>query len=309
MARGRKITLYLADGTPNGIMKGQIGNWVGLVTYAPRTRLDGFGSDKDTHDLGVYVLTGPHPEDISSRAVYIGESENVFKRLLQHERDETKSFFEHMAVITSTDGQLTKAHIRYLESRLIAIAHETKRAVVLNGTQPASTPLPPADRDEMEFFLEHLEMLLPVFGLSFILPRPKVKIKSENIDDSSDLDSPLFKLTTTERKTGISVEASAQLIENEFVILKDSQALARDRSQSYKDLKARLLKNGVLIQQGQHFLFTEDTPFSSPSAAAVAITGRNTNGRTAWLTDQGVTFDEWFNEKLEKQIQADSEYD
>ena len=36
MARGRKITLYLIDGLPSGIIKAQIGNWVGLVGYIAR---------------------------------------------------------------------------------------------------------------------------------------------------------------------------------------------------------------------------------------------------------------------------------
>lgn len=79
--RGRKITLHLVEGIPSGIIKGQLGNWVGLVTYAPRTKLDDLATDSETKRPGVYVLTGPDPEDPTTSIVYIGESENVFNRL------------------------------------------------------------------------------------------------------------------------------------------------------------------------------------------------------------------------------------
>jgi len=170
MIRGRKITLHLVEGLPSGIIKGQLGNWVGLVTYAPRTKLDDLAADSDTKRPGVYVLTGPDPEDPTASIVYVGESENVFHRLKQHEKDDDKVFYEAVAVITSTDENLTKGHIRYLESRLLGIAHETKRATVNNVTRPDLPPLPAADRDEMEVFLDHLQMLLPVMGLNFALP-------------------------------------------------------------------------------------------------------------------------------------------
>ena len=39
-------------------------------------------------------------------------------------------------VFTKKDGSLNKAHVRYLESRLVGLGHEAKRAEVENGNAP-----------------------------------------------------------------------------------------------------------------------------------------------------------------------------
>jgi len=303
MGRGRKITLHLVEGIPSGIIKGQLGNWVGLVTQAPRTKLDDLAADSDVKRPGVYVLTGPDPNDLTGQAVYIGESENVFDRLKQHERDDTKAFFDQVAVITSTDENLTKGHIRYLETRLIEIAYQTKRSAIINGTHPELPPLPPADRDEMEIFLEHLQMLLPVLGLNFALPRPVRQTIEKGIHIPVQEDSPIFVINTREQGTYSEATAYAQQIGGEFVVLADSTALLRNESHSYGDLKERLLRNGSLIQHGEVYLFTEDVPFNSPSAAAAVIRGQNTNGRTYWKLDSGKTYGDWFDDRI-----AEEEY-
>ncbi|MCZ9328796.1 DUF4357 domain-containing protein [Nocardia farcinica] len=42
--------------------------------------------------------------------------------------------------------------------------------------------------------------------------------------------------------------------------------------------------------------FTRDYPFSSPSAAAAVVAGRNTNGRESWrIPETGTTFGNWQN--------------
>lgn len=303
MARGRKITLYLVDGIPSGVIKAQIGNWVGLVTYAPRTKLDDLAADPDVKRPGVYVLTGADPDDPTNRAVYLGESENVLKRLKQHEKDDDKAYFDHLAVITSADENLTKGHIRYLESRLIQIAYETKRSTVMNGTQPDLPPLPAPDRDEMEVFLDHLQMLLPVLGLNFALPRPvrKVSVTEDTVsEDDTTIESPTFIMVTKDQKSRTEVNATAQLISGEFVVLEGSTALMRNESRgSYNNLKERLIRNGSLIASQDAYVFADDVPFNSPSAAAAIIRGQNTNGRIYWRLEDGTTYGEWFDAKID----------
>jgi hypothetical protein len=301
MVRGRKITLHLVDGVPSGIIKGQIGNWVGLVTYAPRTKLGDLAADLDTKRPGVYVLTGPDPDGVDTGKVYIGESENVLNRLKQHEKSDSKDFFDTVTVITSTDENLTKGHIRYLESRLIEIAYQTKRATVDNDTSPGLPPLPLADRDEMEVFLDHLQMLLPVLGLNFALPLPA---SSVDIDDSMQQEiapdvSPLFTINTKEQESRIKVTARAQQIGGEFVVLAGSQALPRNDSRSYGSLKDRLMRNKSLVYQGDILIFTEDVPFNSPSAAAAIIRGQSTNGRKYWRLDNDKTYGDWFDARID----------
>ena len=48
------------------------------------------------------------------------------------------------------------------------------------------------------------------------------------------------------------------------------------------------------VQEGKviNHVFNFDTPFSSPSAAAVAILGGEANGQTLWRNDDGKTLKE-----------------
>ena len=91
---------------------------------------------------GVYLLVGPDPGDPSRRLVYVGESDNVLKRLLSHNRKDAKDFWERTVVIVSKDENLTKSHVRYLESRLIKMAQDARRANLTNNTAPGRPRCP-----------------------------------------------------------------------------------------------------------------------------------------------------------------------
>jgi len=50
----------------------------------------------------------------------------------------------------------------------------------------------------------------------------------------------------------------------------------------------KLLETKILSEQGDIYVFVEDTIFSSASAAANMILGRNSNGYTEWITPSGI---------------------
>ncbi|WP_231751045.1 hypothetical protein [Mycobacterium sp. NAZ190054] len=54
-------------------------------------------------------------------------------------------------VITSKDANLTKAHGRYLEARIIELAKRAGRVKVENGTAPPLPALPEADASVMDY--------------------------------------------------------------------------------------------------------------------------------------------------------------
>lgn len=55
---------------------------------------------------------------------YIGEAEVIRDRLKQHK---AKDFWNAVVIFVSKDENLTKAHIRYLESRLLLEAKKVGR--------------------------------------------------------------------------------------------------------------------------------------------------------------------------------------
>ena len=169
---GKTIRIFLADGEPTGILLAEISNWTGKVLVAPRSQLDQLSKREEVRRTGVYLLVGPDPDDPSRALAYIGEGDNVLKRLLRHNKNEAKDFWERTVVIVSKDENLTKSHVRYLESRLIKLAQDAHRAKLTNDTAPEPTKLPESDEADMEFFLAQVQMVLPVLGFDFTQPKP-----------------------------------------------------------------------------------------------------------------------------------------
>src|SRR5690606_4688681 len=128
--------------------------------------------------------------------VYIGESDDVAKRLKQHHRPESqggKDFWEKVCLVTSKDENLTKAHVKYLESQLIALAKDSGRCGLINGTAHDYTMLPESDLADMAFFIDQIRIILPVLGFDFLRDRQKI---SEQLSQSGvgELLTTLFEM-------------------------------------------------------------------------------------------------------------------
>jgi hypothetical protein len=54
-------------------------------------------------------------------------------------------------------------------------------------------------------------------------------------------------------------------------------------------LRDKLVADNTLVRDGDHWRFSKDTEFSSPSAAAAVIHGGGANGLTAWKNQDGKT--------------------
>jgi predicted GIY-YIG superfamily endonuclease len=287
---GKTIRIFLADGEPTGILLAEISNWTGKVIVAPRSQLDQLSKREEVRRTGVYLLVGPDPDDSSRQLVYIGETDNVLKRLLSHNRKEAKDFWERTVVIVNKDENLTKSHVRYLESRLIKLAQDARRANLTNDTAPEPASLPEPDVADMEFFIEQVQMILPVLGFDFTQPAPTAA------GHQGKATSPLFVLHR------VGATARAREIDGEFVVY--AGATARKQGvkgwRSYKALRAQLVKDEKLVDgpDPNLLVLAEDVAFKSPSAAASAIVGGAVNGRRNWKTEDGQTYAAWQEAKL-----------
>jgi hypothetical protein len=171
VSSGKSIRLYLADGTPGGLLTAEIMNWTGHVVAAPRSDLAGLLKRPEASRTGIYLLLGDDPDSLGGSIAYIGEGDDVGKRLYQHARAEEqggKDFWDRAIMLTSKDANLTKAHARYLESRFITLASQARRSRLLNGTARAPLPLPEADVSDMEYFITQVKIVLPVLGVNIL---------------------------------------------------------------------------------------------------------------------------------------------
>lgn len=296
---GKQIKLFLIDGTPGGLTTAEITNWTGHVLRARRSDLADLLSREEAQRTGVYLLLRDDEEALGNTRCYIGEADIVAHRLREHDR---KKEWDQVVVITSKDANLTKAHGRYLESRLVSLAKEAARVAVDNGTEPGVPPLPEADKSDMDYFLSQLQIVLPVLGVNAIrVPQPKMATPSPG----DDVASPVFHL----RHAKLRVDAQAQQIDGEFTMLAGSFVVAswhgvgkaqstRKAYDTYRAQHEQLVANGSVAVEDGRGRVTRNIVFSSPSTAGAIALGRSCNGRREWISDQG-TFGEWESRGVE----------
>lgn len=298
MSIGRSVRIYLVDGSATGLITAEIVNWTGHLLVGPRTRLDAALKREELKRTGVYLLYGDSGET-ELPLVYVGEGDDISKRLYSHTRDETKDYWERFIAVTSKDLNLTKAHVKYLESRLITLLKDLKKSVVQNKTDPGFDRLPEADISDMETFLNELRLILPVVGVDFLR-----KPNTERKQSEASAAPPDPEFFVNHLKKGIAARAIET--EGEFVLLKGSLGSlneAQSFSEKLKSFRDAILESGRAIKLDETtFETTEDISFSSPSAASVFLFGTSRNGRSDWLLQgQGQTYGDWKDSQLDAQ--------
>jgi hypothetical protein len=272
------IKLFLVHGDAKRLRTAELSNWTGKAIAGPRSELDGVLARDEAANPGVYLLSGTDSESGKS-AVYVGEAESIRDRLRGHL---DKDFWNHVVFFISKDENLTKAHVRYLEGRLIEQAKSVGRALVMNG-QSSGSKLPESDREDMEIFLERIHQLMPVLGADAFLP---IGSAPEGAAEKQILICEIKGL-----------KATGHLSPTGFVVLKGSHAVLKERASAHQyphtlASRRRLIEDGTLVEDGDHLKFTRDSEFSSPSAAATVVHGGSANGLLAWKSKSGKTLKE-----------------
>jgi hypothetical protein len=294
MIGGRSLELYFVDGRPDGLLTAEVFNWTGHVIRTPRTQIKDALSLHGANHTGVYVLLG-QTED--GPLAYIGEAEDIGDRLRQHVSG--KDWWDTAVMITTSADALHKAHVKYLESRLVEIARDVGRAPLENGNTPARSSLNPAAVANMESFLDVLNMVLPAIGVELFVDKKRPAAPALTTEHSPKA-APVFEMTLPRH----DIKARARLEKGEMIVLGGSQARTswigdRTEKTSYWKLYDKLTENGDIQIYGEHAVFLEDYAFSSPSAASAVIAGRSDNGRTSWKHEiTGQTFAEWEADQL-----------
>lgn len=288
------VKIFLAEGDPASVRTAEISNWTGKAVAGPRSQLELVLQREEAKKPGIYFLTGINSETGKPR-VYVGEAEVVRTRLKGHlDRD----FWKTVIFFVSKDENLTKAHIKYLEGKLIEMTKAADR-FELENTNSSGSHLPESDTADMDVFLAKVEQLLPVLGQDFLKPVVKetVPVKASEL------------LTCTIKK----VKATGRQTENGFLVLKGSEAVLEERPSVKKypypsTVRSQLLSEGVLTEQSDRLAFAKDYEFTSPSAAASVVHGGHANGLISWKNSKGITLKELEQKEVaNKAIDSDEE--
>jgi hypothetical protein len=272
------IKIFLVHGDPKRLRVADVSSWTGLVIAAPRTEFDDLLARDEARRAGVYFLVGENA-DTGLPAVYIGEADVIRDRIKSHKQ---MDFWNHALIVVSAKEALTKAHVRYLEGRLIETAKALGRATLING-QASGAYLPESDRADMEIFLRYIRQILPALGADFLTEIV--------VDPTRATQGQIFTLS---RKGCV---AKGRMSAGGFVVLAGSEAVVTLPASAVKSpyigkLRAQLLAAGKLVTSGDRLSFASDVEVGSPSTAAAIVAGNSMNGRAAWRTKDGKSLGE-----------------
>ena len=290
---GKTIKLFLMDADPDGRMICELSNWTGKAYRIPRGKVKDCSDREELKSTAVYLLFGKAEFSTTKPRVYIGEAENAYGRLVQHVSE--KEFWNESVVFISKDENLNKAHIKYLESRLYEIAISASRYDVQNGNIPTKSSISEADQAEMEEFIDYVKMLINTMG--FKVFEPIVKKNTVNNLQSEELFI----------KGARGANAIGKRVSDGFVVFKDSE-IAIDTVPSFPKgfnaLRDELIENELITQSEGKLKFASDYLFSSPSASAAVVMGRNANGLIEWKDKTGRDLKSIEAQEIQKANQA-----
>ena len=270
------IKLFLPHGDAKRLRVGEVSNWTGKALAAPRTELEDLLARDELGSSGVYFLLGVNA-DTGANLAYVGEAEVIRDRLKQHK---AKDFWSSVVVFVSKDENLTKAHIRYLENRLLQESKTIGR-YALENSNSSNPKLPESDREDMEVYLARIRQVLPVLGSDLLAP---ISGSTKPAHPQPQLVCKIKNATARGRRT-----------EGGFVVFAQSTAVLTIRPSAETQypntvaLRQRLIQEKTLVERNGLYVFIKDVEFSSPSAAAAVVHGGSANGLTAWKDESGRT--------------------
>lgn len=179
----RNITVTLMDGSIDGRYEYRLDSWNIDVYKIPHELLKESDTIKGLHTPGVYFLFGKE-SCTDAQFVYVGEAEDIYKRLNQKHTFERGEYSEKwddaIIFVALSDGDLDKAKIKYLEARFYELASEALRYVVKNGNKPKKSMLAQQNLDSMEQLIEHAKLILPTTGYDIFTAKPKLSESPKN---------------------------------------------------------------------------------------------------------------------------------
>ena len=287
--RGKSITIYLHRGEKDGVKHIEIPNWSGQALLCPRKLVSKLSDEDIIKRPVVYFLFG---EEEGKETVYIGEAEDGFTRIKQHLSDESKEFFNELIIFSNKDSNLTKAHIKYLESRLIQMSKDSRRFEVKNGNVPVPSSLPIAAIDSMEEFIDNIKIIFDALRYKILVPLVEiVKPETSTIKEiNSNLNVFLYGKKGVLMASGIYTNDGIIVFKDSLVRKDEVKSLFQDKY--YFKLRQKLLADGNLIDNGEYYKFKDDYLFKSVSAAATVILATPSNGRSNWRDSTGNTIND-----------------
>jgi hypothetical protein len=272
--KGKTIQIYLPDGNPRGIKIADITSRTVQAILIPRSQMEEAAIRKELQNVGVYFLIGTQEEG-GKPLLYVGEAEECFSRLKQHNKH--KDFWTTAIAIVSKTQFFTKSHIKFLEWFSYETAKTVSRYQLDNGNIPSKPYISEPIEVDLKDNFETIAILVSTLGFPIFDTFKKAKKKEILICKGKD------------------AFAEGEYTEDGLVVFEGSICNFEESKSASKWLTARrqkLIDSKVLLKKDNVYVFDSDYAFPSPSAAACAVLGRSANGWIVWKYKDGRTLDE-----------------
>jgi hypothetical protein len=271
--KGKTIQIYLPDGNPRGIKIADITSRTVQAISIPRSQMDDAGKRDELQSVGVYFLIGTQEEG-GKPLLYVGEAEECFSRLKQHNKH--KDFWSTAIAIVSKTHFFTKTHIKFLEWLSYNEAKRVSRYELQNSNVPSKPFISEPLEVDLQDNFQTISILVSTLGFPIFDSFKKPKKKEVLICKGRD------------------AFAEGEYTEDGLVVFAGGKcALTETKSAGnwVIGLRKKLIKSKILVKKDNLYQFESDYVFSSPSAAAAVVLARQANGWKQWKYEDGKTLD------------------
>jgi len=265
----RLIQTFLLDGTLEGARIIELSESAVKAFVIPRLRL---GDVRDRPELlwpSLYFLLSSDDD-----TVYVGESENFYHRVKNH--DQHKQFWDIAVAIVSTTNSLEKSDVKYLESLAVERAQGGSMHVE-NKTIPARNNIHEFKLHTLQRILDDAQLITTSLGYDVLSP----KEQTEHIWYCT---SKLTKARAAFRGDSFVVFAGT--------VIDKTHADSWLRAAPEENIERQEMFRKYGEDQGETVLLKENVSFKSPNHAGRIVNGRSVNAWTTWKNAAGQTMDE-----------------
>ena len=292
MNNSKNFNLYLMDGDVTGRIKCTLANWTGIAYKIPRSYLDKCEDRQDLRQSGVYFLFGKN--DNGEDEVYIGQAgirkdgSGVLFKVFEHLKDDI--YFSEAVILVTQNNPFGLAEVNYFKNRFSDMAIDVDRYRVRNENGLNQENLTEERESELDDFIEYSKLVLGVLGYKLFVPLVESTVE-ENEETAEENGELMLYLSRKMKKSNKTIEAKCMKTDKGFIVLKDSMIEEIDSKSIPESIKVirRKCRRKNKIADGR---ITGNYLFTSPSSAASFVLGMNTNGRTDWKTEDGLTLKE-----------------
>jgi hypothetical protein len=275
------VEIVLIEGSPNGVRIADIKNRTIKGILVPRNKIKEinqfnqyqkqylYGEDSNRNTRGVYFLIQRAEANIKP-IVYVGKSADCFDRI-QSSHEKKKDFWDIAIIFLSKNNSFSLADISYLEHLSYIEIIKASRYKADNQGTPEHGSLNEHSKRDLEDIFGTMKKIISTLGF------PLFETISKPILDN------IFYCS------GRGISAKGIIADDGFIVLKESEMVLSNTSCRSNNIRIDLEKEKIIQRYKDKYVFLQNYLFTSPSAAASVILGRQSNGRIEWKKENGQT--------------------